>query len=83
VVLADARRQAVPLDGRVQASLAAEHRCKYSGHSGGLVCIGHWDYYDDAMVWTRHYVTGQVGFKLVPYDHPAPERILETRLERA
>lgn len=70
-------------DPRVAASLAVERRCKYSGQGGGLVCIGHWDYYDDAMVWTRHYVTGQVGFKLVPYDAAAPETIPEVRLERA
>lgn len=51
-------------------SLSAEGRCARTG--GTLVCIGHWDYYGAYMVWTRHF-HAQMRYRVVPYDHPAPE----------
>jgi len=39
-------------------------------------CAGHWDYYGSYMVWTRHTRGApKVRFKVVPYDHCAPELI--------
>jgi len=41
-------------------------------------CAGHWDYYGTYMVWTRHYV-GRTAWRVVPYDHCAPEVIADAR----
>lgn len=62
------------MDGyRLDLSLNATGRCQPTG--GLLVCIGHWDYYADGMVWTRHFPRFPTRFKVIPYDHVAPEAI--------
>jgi hypothetical protein len=53
-------------------SLHAYGRCQPTG--GRLVCAGHWDHYGTYMVWTRHF-RRTTRYKVVPYDHPAPELI--------
>lgn len=54
-------------------SLQTDQRCQPTG--GERVCIGHWDYYSAYMVWTRHARHFPVRYKIVPYDHPAPETV--------
>lgn len=51
-------------------------RCTHTG--GRLVCNGHFDYYGTFMTWTRHTLMGVVRYRVIPYDHPAPE-VIETR----
>jgi len=41
-------------------------------------CIGHTDFHGWGFVWTRHYVVG-LYYRVVPYDHPAPEVIRDQR----
>jgi hypothetical protein len=60
-------------------SLEVTGRCNHTG--GKLVCIGHFDYYGDYMVWTRHFGQFGVAYRVIPYDHPAPETIPEVRLK--
>lgn len=39
-------------------------------------CAGHWDYFGDCMVWTRHYRAPPfVRYKVVAYTQLAPERL--------
>ena len=65
------------LDAGVVASLEATGRCKATG--GKLVCNGHWDYYGDYMVFTRH-APKTVLYRVIPYSAVAPETIpMETR----
>jgi hypothetical protein len=54
-------------------SLSAIGRCARTG--GALVCLGHFDYYSEFLVWTHHVLNGTY-YKLIPYDHPAPEIIV-------
>lgn len=63
----------------LDAALAVEGRCKPTG--GMYVCIGHFDYFGTYLVWTRH-AHKTVLYKLIPYDHPAPETISKTVLRR-
>lgn len=59
----------------LQLSLQATERCRPTG--GRLVCVGHWDYYGQYMIWTRHLLGGLVKYRVVPYDHCAPEVIAD------
>lgn len=61
------------------AALAVEGRCARTG--GRLVCAGHFDYFGSYLVWTRHFIR-QTHYRVVPYDHPAPEIITPTVLKR-
>lgn len=54
-------------------SLSATERCNRTG--GLLVCLGHFDYYFTFLVWT-HHVLGGTYYKVIPYDHPAPETVV-------
>lgn len=56
----------------LEAALAVEGRCKPTG--GMYVCGGHFDYFGSYLVWTRH-IQKTVLYRVVPYDHPAPEVI--------
>lgn len=68
------------VDPYVQASLEATMRCRQSGDPLKAICIGHVDYFDVCLVWSWHF--GQLGYayRLVPYDHPAPEVIERVRV---
>jgi hypothetical protein len=61
----------------LDAALAVEGRCQPTG--GRLVCGGHFDYFGSYLVWTRHAFRA-VLYRVVPYDHPAPEIIPTTVL---
>jgi hypothetical protein len=64
----------VDSDVGLHAALAVEGRCKSTG--GRLVCNGHFDYFGSYLVWTYHVATHKtVLYRVVPYDHPAPEVI--------
>lgn len=63
----------------LEAALAAEGRCKHTG--GRYVCGGHFDYFGSYLVWTRH-AHRVIVYRVVPYDHPAPEIIPDTVLRR-
>jgi hypothetical protein len=69
----------VDTDLGLEASLAVEGRCKPTG--GRYVCGGHFDYFGSYLVWTRH-AARTVVYRVVPYDHPAPETIPQTVLRR-
>lgn len=63
-------------------SLGAWDRCARTGAPMRGQCAGHVDFYSTYFVWTRHYWTG-LRFKVVPYDHPAPEVIHDQPLAAA
>lgn len=44
------------------------------------MCNGHFDYWGWCMTWTRHTTIGVVLWKIVAYDHPAPETVEVHRL---
>jgi hypothetical protein len=56
-----------------QPSLDAQARCAQTG--GKRQCAGHTDFYASYFVWTRHTASHETLYRLVPYDHPAPEII--------
>ena len=64
-------------DTGLRAALAVENRCRWTG--GRYVCIGHYDYFGSYFVWTHHPAPKTVLYRVVPYDHPAPETIEVTR----
>ena len=61
------------------ASLAVTGRCNRTG--GRYVCIGHVDFFGTYFVWTRHFLK-TTDYRIVPYDHPAPEVIHASTLPR-
>lgn len=63
----------------LDSALAVEGRCKPTG--GRYVCGGHFDYFGSYLVWT-HHAFRSVLYRVVPYDHPAPETIPKTVLKR-
>lgn len=64
----------------LRASLAVTGRCHWTG--GPLVCGGHMDFFGSYMVWTYHPSPKTVLYKVIPYDHPAPEVIRASTLPR-
>lgn len=47
------------------------------------MCGGHFDYFGSYLVWTYHAATHKtVLYRVVPYDHPAPEVIHARALSR-
>ena len=71
VAQSDLERRVTEEEGKV-ISLHAYGRCQPTG--GNLVCGGHFDHYGSYLVWTRHFLK-TTRYKVVPYDHPAPEVI--------
>lgn len=60
----------------LEQTLGAAFRCAQTG--GLLQCGGHVDYWSDHLIMTWHHLPSLVVYRVVPYDHPAPE-IIERR----